>query len=75
MSEKLEEFKEIKSVMDSISPSMDGIFHKMNKLKQETSNTRTEFKSLDQNMKKILENFAKDFSKAHSSSKSNSVVL
>ncbi len=63
MSEKLEEFKEIKSVMDSISPSMDSIFHKMNKLKQETNHTKGEFKSLDQNMKKILENFAKAFSK------------
>jgi phage-related minor tail protein len=63
MSEKLEEFKEIKSVMDAMAPSMDQVLHKMNKLKQETNNTKSDFKSLDQNMKKILENFAKSFGK------------
>jgi hypothetical protein len=63
MSKKLEEFKEIKSLMDDMAPVMDRVFHKMNKLKQEANHTRGEFKLLDQNMKKILENFAKALSK------------
>lgn len=79
MSKKLKKAKEIKSTMDEIDPAMDLILRKMHKLKQETNNTKQEFKTLDQNLKKILGSFAKNmigsFAKKDNFSKNNDFGL